>query len=270
MKYQAYTINNFKAIPQISRLDQQQIRAIEVVGSVLPFKTNNYVVDRLINWNDPLSDPMFILTFPQRGMLSDEDYQRMDAVLKSGADKETVKKTADEIRHKLNPHPAGQMEHNVPVWQGTRLEGVQHKYRETVVFFPSHGQTCHAFCTFCFRWPQFVGIEILKFASKESALLVDYVSANNFVTDILFTGGDPLTMSTELLAGYIRPLVKAKIPHLNNIRIGSKALSYWPQRFTGDKDSAELLELFKEITSAVFIFLSWPISIIRSNWPATR
>jgi len=35
---------------------------------------------------------------------------------------------------------------------------VDHKYKETVLFFPSHSQTCHAYCTYCFRWPQFVDI----------------------------------------------------------------------------------------------------------------
>ncbi|MCK7526339.1 MAG: hypothetical protein MZV64_56415 [Ignavibacteriales bacterium] len=59
--------------------------------------------------------------------------------------------------------------------EGEKLFGMQHKYRETVLFFPSQGQTCHAYCTFCFRWPQFVGMEDLKFASKEAELLVKYV-----------------------------------------------------------------------------------------------
>ena len=45
---------------------------------------------------------------------------------------------------------------------------MQHKYRETVLFFPSQGQTCHAYCTYCFRWAQFVGLDDLKFASREA------------------------------------------------------------------------------------------------------
>ena len=38
------------------------------------------------------------------------------------------------------------------------MPGVQHKYAQTCLVFPSAGQTCHAYCSFCFRWPQFVGI----------------------------------------------------------------------------------------------------------------
>ena len=51
---------------------------------------------------------------------------------------------------------------------GERVEGIQHKYRETVLFFPSQGQVCHSYCTFCFRWAQFVGDKDLKMASTEA------------------------------------------------------------------------------------------------------
>ena len=42
----------------------------------------------------------------------------------------------DLIRKELNPHPAGQVEHNVPEINGEKLMGMQHKYKETVLFFP--------------------------------------------------------------------------------------------------------------------------------------
>lgn len=248
MRYQAYNINNFRDIPQMRKLSPEQISDIEVVGAVLPFKTNNYVVDNLIDWSRVPEDPMFILTFPQKGMLIDEHYETMKRLITSGADKVEIKKAADNIRLQLNPHPAGQIQHNVPVWQGESLGGFQHKYRQTVVFFPSQGQTCHAYCTFCFRWPQFVGLEGLKFASREADLLAEYVAGNPDVTDVLFTGGDPLTMKTKVLSTYIKPLLEANIPHLQNIRIGTKALTYWPYRFLADDDAAELLALFREVT----------------------
>lgn len=37
----------------------------------------------------------------------------------------------------MNPHPAGQKEENVPSLDGVPVQGLQHKYRETVLFFPS-------------------------------------------------------------------------------------------------------------------------------------
>jgi len=250
MNYKSYMLHNYKTLPQINALPEDLIEAIDVVGSVLPFKTNNYVVDNLIDWNNIPNDPIFVLTFPQKGMLRPHHYEQIKEVMKSGASKNEIKVIADQIRLELNPHPAGQLDHNVPEMDGEKIFGMQHKYRETVLFFPGQGQTCHAYCTFCFRWPQFVGIDELKFASKQAEHLVKYVSDNQEVTDVLFTGGDPLIMKTKLLETYIRPLLESNLKNLRHIRIGTKALAYWPYRFLTDDDSEDLLRLFGDIKKA--------------------
>jgi KamA family protein len=250
MNYKSYMLNNFKSIPQVQNLPDDVIEAIDVVGNVLPFKTSNYVVENLINWDQVPNDPIFILTFPQKDMLLPHHYKKMESLVKNQASKSEIKTAANEIRLELNPHPAGQLEHNVPMFGEEKLFGMQHKYRETTLFFPSQGQTCHAYCTFCFRWPQFVGMDDLKFASKQAEHLVDYIKEHKEVTDVLFTGGDPLIMKTKYLENYIRPLIEANIENLRNIRIGTKALGYWPYRFTTDDDADELLSLFEDVKKA--------------------
>lgn len=250
MKLQSFALHNYKQIPQISKLTKEQIEAIEVVGNVLPFKTNNYVVNELIDWEKLETDPIFKLTFPQKGMLNNEHYNMMKIVLDHTNEKDVIKNTANIIRNELNPHPAGQVEHNIPILNGEKLTGMQHKYRETLLFFPSQGQTCHAYCTFCFRWPQFVGMDELKFAGKESSHLKDYVTQNKQVTDILFTGGDPMIMKAKIFASYIEPLLEAKPENLQTIRIGTKALGYWPYKFVSDNDADELISLFERIVNS--------------------
>lgn len=123
------------------------------MGQVYPFRTNNYVIEELINWDNIPNDPIFTLTFPNKEMLTPIHYEEMASLIRKNANQEEIKKTANQIRLQLNPHPAGQMEHNIPYLDGNKLRGMQHKYRETVLFFPSQGQTCHAYCSFCFRWP---------------------------------------------------------------------------------------------------------------------
>src|SRR5699024_2240863 len=112
--------HNFRTIPQLSALSEEEIRNIEIVGNVFPFKVNNYVVDELIDWDNYLNDPMFRLTFPQKEMLSDKDFETMKKALDDKVDKDTLKIIADSIRATLNPHPAGQMEMNVPEYDGDR------------------------------------------------------------------------------------------------------------------------------------------------------
>jgi L-lysine 2,3-aminomutase len=246
-QYKAYALGNFRNIPQMEHLPEELKFDIEVVGQVLPFKTNNFVIDHLIDWDRAPEDPLFILTFPQREMLLAHHYDEIAGLVKSGADNATLREAANRIRMALNPHPAGQVSHNIPTLEGETLDGMQHKYRETVLFFPSQGQTCHAYCSFCFRWPQFVGMSDLKFASREADRLVAYLQANPQVTDVLFTGGDPLIMSARHLAEYIEPLLTADLPNLRHIRIGTKALSYWPYKFLTDGDAEDLLALFRKV-----------------------
>ena len=247
-KYRNYILRNYNNLPQLNALSDDEREAIGVVGQVLPFKTNNYVVEQLIDWNNVPNDPIYTLTFPRREMLSEENYIAVKELMDRN-DEAGLKKKVFDIRMQLNPNPAGQ-ESNVPSLEDVKLHGMQHKYRETVLFFPSQGQTCHAYCTFCFRWPQFSGMNELKFAMKEADLLHKYLLEHPNVTDVLFTGGDPLTAKTSIMAAYIEPMLTKEFSHIRNIRIGTKTLAYWPYRFLTDKDADEILQLFEKVRKA--------------------
>ncbi|MCY4779334.1 hypothetical protein ORI89_06715 [Sphingobacterium sp. UT-1RO-CII-1] len=251
MKYKAYQVHNFKTIPQLTRMSDEEKINIEVVGNVLPFKVNNYVIDELIDWDNYLDDPIFRLTFPQKEMLHPQDFATMREALDANSSKDELKLIADSIRTKLNPHPAGQMEMNVPQYKGEKLEGIQHKYEQTLLFFPSSGQTCHSYCTFCFRWAQFVGMDGLKFAMRETEQLMGYLEEHQEVTDVLFTGGDPMIMSFKVFQQYIEPFLDPNNKtNIQTIRIGTKALGFWPYKFITDKDAQDFLDLFKRIVES--------------------
>lgn len=246
--YKSYALHNFRQLPQLKKLPEEMKFEMAVVGNVLPFKTNNYVVNELIDWKNIPNDPIFRLTFPQKDMLSQEHFDEMAEALRKNVPRDEIKAIANKIRLTLNPHPAGQLELNIPEIDGVKLTGVQHKYKQTVLFFPSQGQTCHAYCTFCFRWPQFVGLDEMKFAMREAELLSRYIKEHPEVTDLLFTGGDPLVMKTKILEGYINTLLESGAENLQTIRIGTKALGYWPYRFLTDDDADSLLRLFEKVT----------------------
>jgi KamA family protein len=249
--YAAITLRDLESLPQIAALPAELRLQLRAVASVLPFRVNRYVVDELIDWSRIPDDPIYQLTFPQPEMLASEDLRAVTDLLRRGAGSE-LDDTVRRIQHGMNPHPAGQIALNVPRRAGQPLRGVQHKYRETVLFFPSQGQTCHAYCTYCFRWPQFVGLDDLKFAAREADELIAYLREHPAVTDVLITGGDPLIMRTAALRRTIEPLLAADLPGLASIRIGTKALAYWPQRFLGDSDADDLLRLFDEVTDRGF------------------
>ena len=249
-RYSAHQLRDLERIPQVASLPPSERLAMRVVASVLPFRVNGYVVDELIDWSAVPDDPIFRMTFPQREMLAPADFARMERLVRAGAPAEMVKAAARDIQRSMNPHPAGQATLNVPFLNGRPLPGMQHKYRETVLFFPSQGQTCHAYCAYCFRWPQFVGLDEVKFANSEVDDLVAYLQAHPEVKSVLFTGGDPMVMRTKTLRSYVEPLLRADLPHLTSIRFGTKAPAYWPQRFVTDRDADDLLRLFEEVVAS--------------------
>jgi len=250
-RFKVFTQRDLDRIPQLQAFSPETRFEMRVVSTVLPFRVNEYVVNELIDWERVPEDPIYQLTFPQRDMLSPEDYDRVAALLKRGADKHEVHAAAHKIQEHLNPHPAGQVVMNMPLDQnGQRIDGLQHKYKETVLFFPSQGQTCHSYCTFCFRWAQFIGDKEMRISSSEATRLHAYLRAHREISDLLVTGGDPMVMKTHHLADYLEPLLKPEFDHIQTIRIGTKALTFWPYRFVTDKDADELLDLLRRLVNA--------------------
>ena len=250
-QFKVYTQKDFDRIPQLKAVPSEALFEMKVVSSILPFRVNQYVIENLIDWSSVPDDPLYQLTFPQRDMLPPQLYQQMATLLEQKAPRDQIQALASKLRTQLNPQPSGQLEMNVPLDRnGKRLNGLQHKYRETVLFFPTQGQTCHSYCTFCFRWAQFVGDEDLRMASTDTVELQNYLEDQPDVTDLLVTGGDPMVMKTRHLAALLKPLTEPKFAHIRTIRIGTKALTFWPQRFVSDIDSQELLDLLSQLVDA--------------------
>jgi len=250
-KMKLYTLNNIDKLPQYNLLSDEIKEGLKVVGHVLPFRVNNYVTENLIDWDNVENDPMFKLTFMDAKMLSGPQFKKMKAALDSElSTKSDINAIAAEVRAELNPHPAGQLSANVPKIDNEPVPGLQHKYRETALIFPSQGQQCHSYCTFCFRWPQFIGDASLKFATDQARTFMKYLKDHKEITDVLITGGDPMMMNSKTLALYIEPLLEEGMEHIQNIRIGSKSITYWPSKYVNDPDAENILGLFKKVVDS--------------------
>jgi len=245
--FRAYSAKHLDQLTARAGLDDAERLAVRAVATVLPFRTNDYVLESLIDWSAAPDDPIYRLVFPQADMLPAEDVAPIAALLAGGAPEREIQAAAHKVRMRLNPHPAGQLALNVPELSDEPLPGVQHKYPETVLVFPKQGQTCHAYCTYCFRWAQFVGEPDLKMATDDMARVTSYLRAHREVTSVLLTGGDPMIMGSSVLRRYVEPLLDPSLDHLESIRIGTKSLAYWPQRYLTDPDADDTLRLFEEV-----------------------
>ena len=53
-------------------LSREQRDVVALHAQVLPFRTNEYVLEQLVDWSAVPDDPIFQLVFPQPGMLAPE------------------------------------------------------------------------------------------------------------------------------------------------------------------------------------------------------
>ena len=57
-------------------------------------------------------------------------------------------------------------------------------------------------------------------------------------------------MRTQVLRRYIEPLLGEDLRHIQTLRIGTKALAFWPGRFLDDPDADDLLRLFERVVKS--------------------
>jgi L-lysine 2,3-aminomutase len=57
-------------------------------------------------------------------------------------------------------------------------------------------------------------------------------------------------MKTAALRNYLEPVLDDSLGHVQNIRIGTKSVAYWPQRYVSDPDADDLLRLFERIVAS--------------------
>lgn len=105
--------------------------------------------------------------------------------------------------------------------------GLTHRYPDRVLFLVTN--QCSSYCRHCTR-RRFSGQEDTALTKHEIDTSIDYIRAHSEVRDVLISGGDPLTLSDEKLE-YVLSRVR-EIPHVEIIRIGTRAPIVMPQRIT--------------------------------------
>jgi lysine 2,3-aminomutase len=127
-----------------------------------------------------------------------------------------------------SPDPLGEENHS-PV------HGLIHRYPDRVLFLVT--DYCSNYCRYCTR-SRMVGKR--KSSGKNQwQKAIDYIAATPAVRDVLLSGGDPLTLPDEQIDWLLSRL--RRIPHVEMIRIGTKAPIVLPQRIT-----PELVEMLKK------------------------
>ncbi len=130
----------------------------------------------------------------------------------------------------------------------TVMEGLQHKYDSTVLALVS--PDCFGYCRYCFRKRFFTAGRRPEFV-KDIERMMTYIENHREVNNVILSGGDALMLSTPKLRVIIGGL--RSIDHVNIIRVGTKATSYFPDRINGDYELLELIKKYSKPGKRIYI-----------------
>jgi lysine 2,3-aminomutase len=112
--------------------------------------------------------------------------------------------------------------------QDSPVPGIVHRYPDRALFLVTG--CCFTHCRYCTR-SRIVGNETKDCYMQEHwEQALSYIAAHPEIRDVLLSGGDPLTLEDENLEWLLTRL--RRIPHVEFIRVGTKAPMVLPQRIT--------------------------------------
>jgi len=121
------------------------------------------------------------------------------------------------------------------------IDGITRRYPNIVILKPF--DSCPQICVYCQRNWEIKDIQDTVISSDKIQDAINWIKKNKYITEVLVTGGDPLTLDNE----YIRLLLEKlnKIKHIERIRIGTRVLVTLPYRI--DSGFVKILRRFNKL-----------------------
>ncbi len=120
------------------------------------------------------------------------------------------------------------------------VPGLTHRYPDRVLFLVT--EQCSMYCRHCTR-RRVVGVTDRVASTGRIDAGIEYIKGNKQIRDVLISGGDPLTLSDDKIEYVVRQI--REIPHVEIIRIGSRAPVVMPQRIT--QELADMLAKYHPV-----------------------
>lgn len=98
------------------------------------------------------------------------------------------------------------------------ISGVTRRYPNIVILKPF--DSCPQICVYCQRNWEIKNLGEVIFSHEKNEMAVKWIADNPSVTEVLITGGDPLTLPNSYLNRLVGQV--AKIEHVERIRIGTR------------------------------------------------
>ena len=127
-----------------------------------------------------------------------------------------------------NLRSAGESEDPLGEDHDSPVPGVIHRYPDRALFLVT--EFCSTYCRYCTRSRLVGRSHRMVFHKNQWDRAIAYIEATPAIRDVLLSGGDPLTLPDEKLEYLLSRL--RQIPHVEMIRIGTKAPVVLPHRIT--------------------------------------
>lgn len=138
------------------------------------------------------------------------------------------------------------------------VPGLLHKFTNRVLLTLTGSCVLH--CRYCFR-RNFPYTD--NTPSKQLGPILDYLKAHPEVTEVILSGGDPLSLSDDYLAFVIQSL--EQIPSIQYLRFHTRLLSIIPERAT---DELIYLLANSRFTTTLVLHMNHPQEILPALKPA--
>jgi EF-P beta-lysylation protein EpmB len=114
------------------------------------------------------------------------------------------------------------------------VAGILHKYHGRALIMVT--EACPIHCRYCFR--RHFPYEDARAGKDNWQPIIEYISANKTINEVVLSGGDPLSLNNQKLGALIKKLNAIK--HIESIRFHTRLLAILPSRV-----DAEFIEIIK-------------------------
>lgn len=140
----------------------------------------------------------------------------------------------------------------------TKVRGLVHKYENRVLILLT--LNCAAYCRFCTRRRTVSEIKKGQLSDTDIDNMVKYISAHKQISEVIFSGGDPLTVPLLLKRALSRIAI---LPQIKIIRIGSRLPVSDPNKI--NKNLLDILKIVKKQPLYLMLHFEHPDEITKET-----
>jgi lysine 2,3-aminomutase len=187
-----HTIRTYEDLAKVINLTPEEIEGVKISSQTIPLNITPYYA-LLMDPDDP-NDPIRKQAVPVSSELLRTPYDMEDPLLED---------------------------------TDSPVKGLTHRYPDRVLFLITN--QCSMYCRYCTR-RRFSGQIGMGVPKKQMDACIEYIRNTPTVRDVLLSGGDGLLVNDRILEYLLKNL--REIPHVEIIRIGTRAPVVFPQRIT--------------------------------------